>query len=144
RMHCSSGDGAVGRGRCARTAKSAEDGMNAHPIMRLASLKNTDRFSEHVRSLGVKIPCDREMIIGEDSPLRQPIVCGRFSICNRIAVHPMEGWDGTADGNPSEHTIRRWRRFARSGAGLIWGGEAVAVSHAGRANPNQLVIAEHT
>jgi 2,4-dienoyl-CoA reductase-like NADH-dependent reductase (Old Yellow Enzyme family) len=27
---------------------------------------------------------------------------------------------------------------------LIWGGEAVAVSHEARANPNQLVIADHT
>ena len=65
-------------------------------------------------------------------------------IGNRLAVHPMEGWDGTADGNPSENTIRRWRRFGRSGAKLIWGGEAVAVRHEGRANPNQLVIGPHT
>src|SRR6202011_4793282 len=63
---------------------------------------------------------------------------------NRLAVHPMEGWDGTADGNPSENTIRRWQRFGRSGAKLIWGGEAVAVSHEGRANPNQLVAAPYT
>jgi len=56
----------------------------------------------------------------------------------------MEGWDGTADGNPSEHTIRRWKRFGQSGGKLIWGGEAVAVSPGGRANPNQLVAAEHT
>jgi 2,4-dienoyl-CoA reductase-like NADH-dependent reductase (Old Yellow Enzyme family) len=56
----------------------------------------------------------------------------------------MEGWDGSPDGNPSENTIRRWRRFGHSGAKLIWGGEAVAVSHEGRANPNQLVVAAHT
>src|SRR5207302_7362304 len=30
------------------------------------------------------------------------------------------------------------------GGKLIWGGEAVAVSHEGRANLNQLVIAQHT
>ena len=51
----------------------------------------------------------------------------------------MEGWDATADGAPSENTIRRWRRFGRSGGKLIWGGEAVAVCHQGRANPNQLL-----
>ena len=56
----------------------------------------------------------------------------------------MEGWDGTPDGNPSDLTIRRWQRFGSSGAKLIWGGEAVAVSHEGRANPNQLVAAEQT
>ena len=40
--------------------------------------------------------------------------------------------------------MRRWQRFGRSGGKLIWGGEAVAVSHEGRANPNQLLAAEHT
>ena len=33
---------------------------------------------------------------------------------------------------------------ACSGGKLIWGGEAVAVSHEGRANPNQLLAAAHT
>ena len=56
----------------------------------------------------------------------------------------MEGWDGTADGQPTDLTRRRWQRFGESGAKLIWGGEAVAVRHDGRANPNQLVIAEPT
>src|ERR1700742_2773798 len=118
--------------------------MSLNPIVRLASLKSADRFKDHLRSLNLDIPCDREMETGKDCAVRQPIACGRFQIRNRIAVQPMEGWDGTADGKPSEHTIRRWRRFGRSGAGLIWGGEAVAVSHVGRANPNQLVIADHT
>ena len=118
--------------------------MTARAIVRVASLKNVDRFNEHLVSLGVTIPCDREIVTGEESPLRHHVQCGRLTLQNRIAVQPMEGWDGTADGNPSEHTIRRWRRFGESGAGLIWGGEAVAVSHAGRANPNQLVIADQT
>jgi 2,4-dienoyl-CoA reductase-like NADH-dependent reductase (Old Yellow Enzyme family) len=56
----------------------------------------------------------------------------------------MEGWDGTLDGRPSDFTFRRWRHFGRSGAKLIWGGEAVAVLHEGRANPNQLMIDERS
>ncbi len=52
----------------------------------------------------------------------------------------MEGWDGTADGRPTDLTRRRWRNFGRSGAKLVWGGEAAAVRHDGRANPCQLVI----
>ena len=113
--------------------------MSAQPILRLGTVKNVANFQAHLRALNLTIPCDDELITGEQSPLRRPLVCGEIRIGNRIAVQPMEGWDGTADGNPSEHTIRRWQRFGRSGAKLIWGGEAVAVSHEGRANPNQLV-----
>jgi 2,4-dienoyl-CoA reductase-like NADH-dependent reductase (Old Yellow Enzyme family) len=118
--------------------------MNGQAIVRLASLKTAERFQEHLRALQANIPCDQRIITGENSPLRQPLTRDGLDIRNRIAVQPMEGWDGTADGNPTEATIRRWRRFGSSGAGLIWGGEAVAVSQEGRANPNQLVIAEHT
>ena len=118
--------------------------MTAQSIVRVASLKDVDHFQQHVRSLGCAIPCDREIVTGERSPLRQPQVCGPLRIRNRIAVQPMEGWDGTPDGNPTELTMRRWKRFGQAGAGLIWGGEAVAVNHEGRANPNQLVIAQHT
>ncbi len=118
--------------------------MSVLPILRLGTVKDVARFQEHVRSLGLTIPCDSELRTGENSPLRAPLSRGAIKISNRIAVQPMEGWDGTPDGSPSEHTIQRWRKFGRSGAKLIWGGEAVAVSHEGRANPNQLVIAVHT
>src|SRR6266446_4745625 len=117
--------------------------MSERRILRLGSFKEVAQFQEHMRSLSLEIPCDTEIVRGAESPLRKPLVRGEIKIGNRIAVQPMEGWDGTADGNPSEHTLRRWKRFGQSGAKLIWGGEAVAVSHAARANPNQLVIAEH-
>ena len=118
--------------------------MSARPILRLGAVKDVARFEEHVRSLSLKIPCDRELIRSAGSPLRWPLERGGIKIGNRIAIHPMEGWDGTADGRPGENTMRRWQRFGQSGAKLIWGGEAVAVSHSGRANPNQLVMASHT
>jgi len=113
-------------------------------IPRVASLRTVQRFQQHLRSLGLTIPCDPELTVGAASPLAQPLLRSGFRIGNRIAIHPMEGWDGTADGNPSESTIRRWQRFGQSGAKLIWGGEAVAVRHEGRANPNQLLMADHT
>jgi 2,4-dienoyl-CoA reductase-like NADH-dependent reductase (Old Yellow Enzyme family) len=118
--------------------------MSERSILRLGSLRDVKQFMRHVQSLGLTIPCDTEVVRGAESQLLAPLVRGEFRIGNRIAVQPMEGWDGTADGKPSEHTIRRWRRFGQSGAKFIWGGEAVAVCHEGRANPNQLVIAEHT
>jgi len=113
--------------------------MSTLPILRLGTVKEVERFQAHVQSLGLTIPCDSELARGKDSPLRAPLKRGGITIGNRIAVQPMEGWDGTADGNPSEHTVERWKKFGRSGAKLIWGGEAVAVTHAGRANPNRQV-----
>jgi len=118
--------------------------VSALPILRLGSVKEVQRFKDHLQALGLHLPCDSELISGADSPLRLPLERSGYKFGNRIAVQPMEGWDGLPDGNPSEYTIRRWERFGQSGASLIWGGEAVAVRHDGRANPNQLVIAAHT
>ena len=56
----------------------------------------------------------------------------------------MEGWDGARDGQPTGLTTRRWQHFGASGAKLIWGGEAAAVRHDGRANPHQLMITPET
>jgi 2,4-dienoyl-CoA reductase-like NADH-dependent reductase (Old Yellow Enzyme family) len=71
--------------------------------------------------------------------LAQPVTAGRVRAGNSIAIHPMEGCDGDADGRPSELTWRRYERFARGGAKLIWF-EATAVCREGRANPRQLWI----
>jgi len=83
--------------------------MTRKAILRLGTVKNVASFKEHLHSLGLTIPCDHELVKGLVSPLRQPIVSGDIKIGNRIVVHPMEGWDGSPDGNPSENTIRRWR-----------------------------------
>ncbi len=111
---------------------------------RIAQLKTADSFRGYLDTIGVELPIDEELIAGEGSPLAQPYDWAGFTIGNRFCVQPMEGWDGTEDGLPSELTNRRWRRFGQSGAKLIWGGEAVAVQHDGRANPNQLLMNAHT
>lgn len=118
--------------------------MQPISILRLGSVKSIDDFRKHLQKLGIALPCDHELVCGSTSPLRHPLFKHGIRIGNRIAVQPMEGWDGSLDGNPTENTVRRWQRFGRSGAKLIWGGEAVAVGHEGRANPNQLMIAPHT
>jgi 2,4-dienoyl-CoA reductase-like NADH-dependent reductase (Old Yellow Enzyme family) len=111
---------------------------------RIASLKTADAFRAHLERLGVTLPFDDVVVHGAAAPLGQPIEADGLRAGNRFAILPMEGWDGTLDGRPGEFTRRRWRHFGESGAKLIWGGEAVAVRFDGRANPNQLVIAEHT
>jgi 2,4-dienoyl-CoA reductase-like NADH-dependent reductase (Old Yellow Enzyme family) len=111
---------------------------------RVAQLKTAGDFRAHLASLGVEMPFDEELHHGPDSTLARPCLVDGTTIGNRFAILPMEGWDGTRDGRPSDLTRRRWQRFGASGAKLIWGGEAVAVRADGRANPNQLLLTEDT
>ena len=88
----------------------------------------------------------RGHVIGVADELRriaEPVRIGGLVASNRMAVHPMEGCDGSLDGTPGELTFRRWRRFAQGGAALLWG-EATAVVPEARANPRQLLISTKT
>ena len=90
------------------------------------------------------IAFDDALLPPSESPLGRPFDFNGVHVGNRFCILPMEGWDGTPEGEPGELTRRRWRHFGESGAKLIWGGEAVAVRHDGRANPNQLLFSERT
>jgi 2,4-dienoyl-CoA reductase-like NADH-dependent reductase (Old Yellow Enzyme family) len=111
---------------------------------KVASFDGVAGFRDHLRTLGLDMPCDDVVASGAGAPLAAPAEINGRTVGNRFTVHPMEGWDGTPDGRPSENTKRRWQRFGLSGAKLIWGGEAVAVRHDGRANPQQLVMNDKT
>jgi NADPH2 dehydrogenase len=109
---------------------------------RVSSLKTAEQFTGRLDELGIQLPFETALASGSDSPLSQPLTCGSQTVGNRFCILPMEGWDGTPDGKPTDLTRRRWANFGRSGAKLIWGGEAVAVRFDGRANPNQLFASE--
>jgi 2,4-dienoyl-CoA reductase-like NADH-dependent reductase (Old Yellow Enzyme family) len=116
---------------------------------RVASLRTPAALRGRLAALGVDLPCDDSLATGPGSPLGRALELGPgprgpLAAANRFVIQPMEGWDGTRDGLPTELTERRWRRFGASGAGWIWGGEAVAVRRDGRANPRQLVIDART
>ncbi len=116
---------------------------------RIASLRSAAALRQRLEALGVELPCDDAPEEAPDSPLAKPLALGRgpegpLEAPNRFVIQPMEGWDATVEGHPSPLTERRWKNFGRSGAGWIWGGEAVAVHPDGRANPNQLVLGEST
>ena len=114
--------------------------MKFGDFAKIKSLQTTAGFRENLVRLGLDMPCDDIVASGPAAPLAAPLSVGPFTIGNRFAIQPMEGWDGHEDGKPSDNTIRRWRHFGLSGAKMIWGGEAVAVRHDGRANPNQLTM----
>src|SRR6185503_6185493 len=114
------------------------------PYPRIATLKTAAAFRQHLDRSGIPLAFDDQLAAPEASPFARPIEVDGSRVGNRFCILPMEGWDGTSDGAPSELTRRRWRNFGISGAKLIWGGEAVAVRHDGRANPNQLVLNART
>jgi len=109
---------------------------------RVASLRTAEAFRAHLERSRIRLEFDETLAPAGASPLAQPLEIDGVRVGNRFCILPMEGWDGTPEGAPSELTVRRWRNFGLSGAKLIWGGEAVAVRFDGRANPNQLLIGQ--
>jgi NADPH2 dehydrogenase len=112
------------------------------PYPRVASLKTASAFRTHLHSAQIPLQFDED--VDPSGALAQPIEVDGVRIGNRFCILPMEGWDGTPDGRPSDLTRRRWRNFGISGAKLMWGGEAVAIRHDGRANPHQLMLTPAT
>ena len=78
-------------------------------VRRLATGADLER---HLSSLGVQLP-----VAPSAASLGQPLHRAGVDLSNRFAVLPMEGWDGTPDGRPTDLVIRRWARFGASGAG---------------------------
>ena len=110
----------------------------------MSTFRTAEQFQARLDQLQLSLPFDSGLESGDDSVLSRSLMSTCGTIGNRWCILPMEGWDGTTDGRPSDLTRRRWRNFGLSGVKLIWGGEAVAVRPDGRANPNQLLINEET
>lgn len=102
-----------------------------HERFRFKSLQG---LLAQARYLGVEIPAQTDL-----APLARGVQIGRKRAPNALGVQPMEGCDGTRDGKPGDLTKRRYVRFARGGAGLLWF-EATAIVQEGRANPRQLLL----
>src|SRR3954454_22639022 len=113
------------------------------PYPKVAQLKTVAALRARLAELGISLPIDERILsAAEGSPMAQPAQFAGRTVANRWCIHPMEGWDANRDGSPAPHTLRRWKNFGRSGAKLIWGGEAAAVRPDGRANPNQTMAIE--
>ncbi|MBQ8407361.1 MAG: flavin oxidoreductase/NADH oxidase [Clostridia bacterium] len=73
--------------------------------------------------------------------INSSIHVGKKEIPNRVVFQPMEGCDCYEDGTPSELTVEKYTRAAKSGAGMIWF-EATAVCPEGRTNTRQMMLTE--
>lgn len=93
-----------------------------------------EQFKSENSQLNVNLPTSENT-----SVLKKEFKIANKTIPNRLVCQAMEGCDGTYDGKPDTLTKRRYDRFAKGGAGLIWF-EATAVMKEGRANPRQLYI----
>jgi hypothetical protein len=119
--------------------------MSTLPILRLGTVKDVAGFQEHVRSLGLNIPCDSELLGGSDSPLRRPLTRGGIKIATGLPSIRWKDADGAADGNPERaYHPHRWKKFRTQRRKIDLGGGSSCGFARGRANPNQLVIARHT
>ena len=112
--------------------------------VRIATLRTAEALRRHLAAGGIDLAFDDALASPAESPFAKPLEADGLRAGNRFCILPMEGWDGSPSGEPTELTERRWRHFGASGAKLIWGSEAAAVRHDGRANPRQLVIGEPT
>ena len=98
------------------------------------SYKSLDELKDDILRAGVELPVSGRLDILKTSlPLHGKI------LPNRLAIHPMEGCDGTSEGAPDELTFRRYERFGSGGAGLLWA-EACAVNNEGRCNSRHLYL----
>ena len=76
--------------------------------------RNLSELTAGIKALGLELPASDDLsILGKSARL------GRLTLPNRLAVHPMEGCDGTPAGAPGELTFRRYERWASGGAGAV-------------------------
>ncbi len=101
------------------------------------TFRSVSELREYLAEKRIDIPLAEET---EHDAMSRPAALFGRNLPNRWALLPMEGWDCTAGGAPSELTVRRWTHFGESGAALVCGTEAGAVIHAGRSNPRQLLV----
>ncbi len=95
-----------------------------------------EQFEKENKQYDTNLPfSENASVLGKECKI------GSKVINNRLVCQAMEGCDGTPEGRPDSLTMRRYERFAKGGAGLIWF-EATAVMEEGRANPRQLYITE--
>ena len=104
-------------------------------------------FRAHAQSLGVEVPCDDAILAGDASPMAAPLAVGRFTVGNRYAVQPMEGWDGETgrraerEHHPALAPLRQERRQAgvgrRGGRGAPRRARQSAAGHHDRQDPGR-------
>ncbi len=104
-----------------------------------SAFKTNADFSAAMAADGLDFPISDDVSI-----LMEPLTLANGHVIpNRMVIQPLEGFDGTKEGNPSDLIFRRYKRYAEGGAGLIWY-ESITVADDGRCNPLQMIIKKET
>jgi len=99
------------------------------------NLKTLDDLKASLADSGLVLPFSDDL-----SVLGETVDIAGHVLPNRFIVQPMEGVDGDPEsGGTSDLTLRRYKRFAAGGSGLIWG-ESVAVSPDGVSGARQMLV----
>ena len=92
--------------------------MFVHPsshIFKPFKYKTLKDLRNELKRLSIPLPMNTNT-----ENLREAIQTKNIIIPNRLSIQPMEGFDAKLNGSPSELTYRRYTRYAKGGAGLIW------------------------
>jgi len=113
--------------------------MFVHPssgIFEPFKYKTLEDLKNELNRLSIPLP-----ISLDTKNMSETIQSKHLIIPNRLSIQPMEGFDAKLNGSPSELTLRRYKRYANGGVGLIWF-EATAISEDCRSNDHQLILTE--
>ena len=94
--------------------------------IKMTRLGTREKLEARLAALGVSLPIDDA--VDSDGALSEPFEIAGRRVANRFSVLPMEGWDGTGDGRPTDGGERRSRRRqADDDEGGDEGGTAIVV-----------------
>ncbi|HCG63751.1 MAG TPA: oxidoreductase [Sphaerochaeta sp.] len=117
--------------------------MNVSKLNKYENRLNLNISTNSMNNLIKQLGCHMD-IAADASPMCEPLTLSNGRIIpNRYVVQPLEGCDSEEDGSPSQLTLRRYKRFAKGGSGVIWV-EAVAVSLQGRGHNHMLYLHEQS
>ncbi|MFO8020276.1 MAG: flavin oxidoreductase/NADH oxidase [Promethearchaeia archaeon] len=101
-----------------------------HPF----TYRTIEDLEEEIDKYNLDIPLERCVDV-----LKTTYKLNKITFPNRLAIQPMEGFDATEKGTPTDLTRRRYLRYANGGVGLIWF-EATAITDQCKSNPHQLML----
>ncbi|MBN2155695.1 MAG: hypothetical protein JW776_06610 [Candidatus Lokiarchaeota archaeon] len=100
-----------------------------------------EEIKTKITELGLNLACSTNTS-NLFEPLKISFNSTKFWVPNRFVIHPMEGFDATKEGSPTDLTYKRYERYGTSGTGIVWF-EAVSVLNEGKSNPHQLYLNNH-